>query len=74
MLCEYLGVNLSIIKGMCMGIFPQPREYWGIMARRAVKNGFQKDTCHNEIRPCAQNIDTRIGSIIDTFERPGVIV
>ena len=44
------------------------------MARLAAKNGFQEDMCHHESGPCAQNIDTPIGSIIDIFERPGVIV
>ena len=35
------------------------------MARLVVKNGHPKDMCHNEIRLCAQNIDTILGSVVN---------
>ena len=37
------------------------------MARFIVKNGHHKDMCYDEIGLCAQNIDTFLGSIINTI-------
>lgn len=33
------------------------------VTRLVVENSNQGDTCHNEIGPCAQSVDTTIGSI-----------
>lgn len=34
------------------------------MAGLVVKNRHPKDTCHDEIQVCAQNIDTILGSVV----------
>ena len=34
------------------------------MAKLVVKNNYPKDTCHDEIGPCVQNIDTILSSIV----------
>jgi hypothetical protein len=45
------------------------------MARLVVKNEYKKkDTCYEEIGPCAQDMDTILGSIDDTSGDAYVIV
>ena len=44
------------------------------MARLVVKNKYKKDTCYEEIGPCAQHMDTILGSIDDTSGDVYVIV
>ena len=39
------------------------------IARLVLENRHSKDTCHNDIGLCAQNIDTFLGSIVNTFVR-----
>ena len=38
------------------------------------KNGHQKHMCYNEIRLCAHNILTSLGSIVNTIGRAYVII
>ena len=42
------------------------------MARLVLKNGHEKDTCCDENGLCAQNIDTILRSILNTFGMGGV--
>ena len=44
------------------------------MARLVVKNKYKEDTCYEEIGPCAQHMDTILGSIDDTSGDVYVIV
>ena len=39
------------------------------IARLVLQNWHSKDTCHNDIGLCAQNIDTFLGLIVNTFMR-----
>jgi hypothetical protein len=42
------------------------------MAKFVVKKGQQNDMCHNEIELCAQNLDSIVGSILNTIGRTHV--
>lgn len=44
------------------------------MARFVVENGHQHEICFNETILCAQNIDTNLGSIVNTTCRRANVI